>query len=142
MKRADAVAFRRQIEQVFEKAAPNMSTDEMIRSKDLCRPWEQGAHLVGEHYTAAGQLWTCFQAYNNAVYPDIRPGNAAWFTFNRPYHGKTKDTALPWVAPTGAHDIYQAGEYMVFTDGLIYKCLQATNFSPAEYVPAWEVQEE
>lgn len=142
MKKADVIEFRKKMEQVFEKAAPNMNQDEMILAKDLCKPWTPGSHLAGEHYTANKQLWTCFQPYNNAVYPDVKPGSAAWGTFNKPYHGTTKETALPWVAPTGAHDMYQAGEYMVFTDGMIYLCVEATNFSPEEYAPAWEVQGE
>lgn len=140
MRRAEIVAFRQKIERVFDKAAVNMNREEMILARDLCKPWEPGAHTVGEHFTADGQLWTCFQAYNNAIYPDIRPGNAAWFTFNRPYHGTSRETAMPWVRPTGAHDIYQTGEYMVYTDGKLYRCRQGTNFSPDEYAPAWEVQ--
>lgn len=142
MKKADVMEFRKKMEQVFEKAAPNMNQDEMILAKDLCKPWVPGSHLIGEHYTANGQLWTCFQPYNNAVYPDVQPGSEAWGTFNKPYHGTTKETALPWVTPTGAHDIYQTGAYMRFLDGKIYKCLMATNFSPEEYAVAWEVQEE
>lgn len=34
---------------------------------------------------------------------------------------------------TGAHDMYKAGEYMIWTDGIIKKCLRDTNFSPTEY---------
>ena len=47
-------------------------------------------------------------------------------------------TARPWVAPQGAHDMYRAGEYMVFTDGKVYRCLSDTNFSPTDYPQAWE----
>ena len=39
---------------------------------------------------------------------------------------------------TGAHDIYKAGEYMIWTDGSVKKCVQDTNFSPTEYPQAWE----
>lgn len=135
----EAKAMRAQIEQTFAKAAPNMTADEVIRSRVLCQVWKAGSHLEGEVYQAAGQIWECFQAYNNAIYPDITPGQAAWYTFNRPYHGTTKETAMPWVKPTGAHDMYFAGEYMVYTDGLVYKNILDTNFSPEEYKSAWEV---
>ena len=33
----------------------------------------------------------------------------------------------------GAHDMYKAGEYMIWTDGTVKKCLRDTNFSPDEY---------
>lgn len=139
MKLKEAYALRAQMEATFAKAAPSMTVDEIIQNRVLCRPWAAGSHLVGETYTAMGQIWECFQAYNNAIYPDIAPGQAAWYTFNRPYHGTSPETAMPWVAPTGAHDIYNHGEYMVWTDGMIYKNLLATNFGPVEYPGAWEV---
>ena len=56
------------------------------------------------------QVWECFAAYDNAMYPDITPGSTACGTFNRPLHGTTRETAREYVAPTGAHDMYNAGE--------------------------------
>lgn len=112
--------------------------DKRIRASGLFDEWVAGAHAVGDICNANDQTWECFQAHDNAVYPDINPDNSAWFTFWRPLHGKTPETARPWVAPTGAHDIYKAGEYMIWSDGVVYKCLSGTNFSPADYAPAWE----
>lgn len=43
-------------------------------------------------------------------------------------------------ALAGAHDMYKNGEYMIFTDKNIYKCVQDTNFSPTDYPQAWEKQ--
>ena len=99
--------------------------------------WAAGSHAVGDIYTAEGQVWECFQAYDNAVYPDIVPGSAAWGTFHRPLHGTSPETARPFVAPTGAHDMYKAGEYMT-QEGTMYRCLEDTAFSPAQYAAAWE----
>lgn len=99
--------------------------------------WTAGSHAVGDIYTANGQVWACFQAYDNAVYPDIVPGSAAWGTFHRPLHAAKPELARPFVQPTGAHDIYKAGEYMTL-EGVLYKCLQDTVYSPTEYVAAWE----
>ena len=99
--------------------------------------WAAGAHSMGDIYTARGQVWECIQGYDNAVYPDIVPGGTAWGTFHRPLHATSPDTARPWVQPTGAHDIYKAGEYMTL-DGVLYKCLQDTAYSPTEYANAWE----
>jgi len=115
--------------------------DQRIRASGLYSDWVAGNHSVGEIYNAKGQTWECFQSYDNAVYPDINPDNSAWFTFNRPLHGKTKETARPYVPVQGSHDIYKVGEYMIYTDNLVYRCKQDTNFNPEEYSGAWEVCE-
>ena len=114
--------------------------DVRIRASALYPDWSAGAHAAGESCNAGGQTWECYQAHDNAVYPDIAPGNAAWYTFWRPLHGKSTSTARAWVQPTGAHDIYRAGEYMIWTDGKVYKCLSDTAYSPGEYGQAWEVK--
>ena len=134
----EAAAVRADVESLF--AASSMDDDGKIKIDFLCPAWSAGNHTKGENYTAAGQTWECYQSYDNAVYPDIIPGNPAWYTFNRPLHGKTPETARPWVAPQGAHDMYHTGEYMIYTDGALYKCLSDTNFSPEEYPQAWEKQ--
>lgn len=115
--------------------------DERLRASGLYKEWSAGAYAVGDIRNANGQTWECFQAHDNAVYPDINPDNAAWFTFWRPLHGKTPETARPFVPVKGAHDMYRAGEYMIFTDSKTYRCKSDTNFSPAEYPAAWEVVE-
>ena len=111
--------------------------NERLMVSVLYPKWTAGSHAVGDIYTANGQVWACFQAYDNAVYPDIVPGSAAWGTFHRPLHATRPETARPFVAPTGAHDIYKAGEYMTL-EGVLYKCLQDTAYSPTEYAAAWE----
>ena len=130
---------RTQMEQTFEKAAPSMTADEVIQNKVMCKVWAKGKHTVGEVYAVDGQPWCCYQDYDNEVYPDIIPGNPAWNTFHKPYHGRTPETAMPWVQPTGAHDMYLTDEYMIWEDGLIYKCLSSTAYSPEEYGGSWEV---
>lgn len=114
--------------------------DKRLRASGLYPDWAPGAHTAGDIYNAAGQTWECFAAYDNAVYPDIRPGEAAWYTFNRPLHGKSPETARPFVAVQGAHDIYRAGEYMIWTDGSVQRCRRDTNFSPEENPADWEVK--
>ncbi len=114
--------------------------DKRLRASGLYPEWTPGAHSVGEHYNATGQTWEVFTAYDSAVYPDIRPGEATWFTFNRPLHGTSPETARPWVKPQhGTTDIYHAGECMIWTDGTIRRCLRDTNFSPEEYPADWEI---
>lgn len=134
----EAEDIRSDVESVF--LAATMDDDEKIKKSYLCQVWVKGTHQKGETYTVDGIIWECFQAYDNSANPDIIPGNSAWFTFNRPLHGKTPETALPWIKPQGAHDIYRSGEYMIYTDGLLYKCVSDTNFSPEEYAAAWKSQ--
>ena len=136
MKRGEAKAYRAAI-----VAARDTVTEDNARLviSVLYPDWAAGAHTVGEIYNADGQMWECFQAYDNATYPDIQPGNAAWYTFNRPLHGKSAETARPFVQPTGAHDMYKSGEYMIWTDGRTYRCTADTAYSPADYAAVWEV---
>lgn len=77
----------------------------------------------------------CIMAYDGSIQPDWSIDTS---TLWKPWHSRKKEYALPWEAPTGAHDMYKSGEYMIWTDGTIKKCIQDTNFSPAEYAQAWE----
>lgn len=100
----------------------DLDDDSRIRVSGLYEPWTAGKHEAGDIRNAAGQTWECFQAHDCAVYPDIKPGSDAWFTFWRPLHGKTPETARPFVPVQGA----------------LYKCVQDTAYSPADYAQAWE----
>jgi len=119
--------------------------DQRIRASGLYDDWTPGSYVIGDLRNAAAggalQTWECFQAHDNAVYPDIRPESAAWFTFWRPLHGKSPETARPFVPVQGSHDMYRYDEYMIWTDGLVYRCIapSGTNFSPADYPAGWEV---
>lgn len=142
----DVQTLRKNIENLFSLSAASLSTEDKITMRSLCPLWVPGTYAVGDVYrtesdedASLNQIWECIQAYNNDTYPDIIPTNkSTWGTFNKPYHGTTIDTALPYVAPTGAHDIYKSGEYMIWTDGKVKKCVQDTNYSPEEYAAAWE----
>lgn len=133
------------------KQARALEDDEdRLHVTTLYDDWATGKYEVGDIYnTHAGgnlgdeweQTWECFQAYDNDTYPDIVPGNSAWYTFNRPLHGKSLETARPFVPVQGAHDMYRTGEYMIYTDGKTYRCKSDTNFSPDDYAQAWEVVE-
>lgn len=115
----------------------DLDDDSRIRVSGLYEPWMAGKYEAGDIRNAGGQTWECFQAHDCAVYPDIKPDSAAWFTFWRPLHGKSPETARPFVPVQGAHDMYHAGEYAIY-EGALYKCVQDTAYSPADYAPAWE----
>ena len=125
------------------KATPLSDDDEKIVVSGLYEPWALGKYEVGDIRNNAGQTWECHTAHDNAVYPDITPSNPqTWANFWRPLHGKSAATSRPWAKPQyGTTDMYHTGEYMVYTDGKVYRCLSDTVYSPEEYAAAWEVQE-
>lgn len=94
-------------------------------------------HEVGEVAThpEAGYPYECMTAYDGTVQQDWTIDNR---TLWKPWHSRKKEYALPYEAPTGAHDMYKAGEYMIWSDGKVKHCLEDTNFSPEEYPQAWE----
>ena len=94
-------------------------------------------HEVGEVAThpETGYPYECMTAYDGTVQQDWTIDNR---TLWKPWHSRKKEYALPYEAPTGAHDMYKAGEYMIWTYGTVKKCVQDTNFSPEEYPQAWE----
>lgn len=99
------------------------------------RVWQPGSFVVGDVRQHKGNPYRCVQGHdstgNEAWAPDAAP--ALWMQ----YHGTSLSTARPWVQPTGAHDLYKTGEWMVWTDGLAYPCKTDTTYSPAEYPAAW-----
>lgn len=117
-----------------------LSEENKMKASGLYLTWESGKYKVGDIRNYNGQTWECFQAHDNSVYPDIKPNNAAWFTFWRPLHGKSPETARPFVPVQGAHDMYHTGEYAYFNEKL-YKCIRDTAYSPEVYVLAWQEEE-
>ncbi len=134
MTRGEAKAYRAAI-----VAARDAVTEDNARLgiRVLYPDWAEGVHAAGEICNADGQTWECFAAYDNAVYPGVRPGSTAWRTFCRPLHGTSAATARDFVQPTGAHDRYHAGEYAIY-DAKMYRCAADTAYSPADDAAAWE----
>lgn len=113
----------------------NSDTKEINEYAELLRKWVPGNYVVGDVRAYEGIPYKCIQAHNSTDNETWNPSVASlWIQ----YHGTSVETARPWITPTGAHDMYLAGEYMIWTDGSTYKCLSNTNFSPADYASAWE----
>ena len=95
-------------------------------------------HEVGEvaRHPETGSPKECMTAYDGTVQQDWTIDTA---TLWKPWHSRKPEYALPWEAPTGAHDIYKSGEYMIWTDGYTYLCKEDTNFSPEDYPQAWGI---
>ena len=133
-----AVSFARMM---LPAVQSSMSAGDTITVAALYDEWAEGAYQVGDirlaAYEETHQPWKCRQAHDTTTYPDITPDGTAWRTFWIPFHGTTPETAQDWVAPSGAHDQYESGEYMIW-NGTTYKCLSDTVYTPEEYAQAWE----
>ena len=134
MQKAKLSVYRMAMDAAVEAARED--TAAINRVATLVRPWKPGAYAVGDVRVYGGIPYRCVQAHDSSANPAWTP--AAEPSLWMQYHGTSPETARPWVGPTGAHDVYRAGEYMIWTDGQMYKCLQDTNFSPVEYAQAWE----
>lgn len=101
-------------------------------------PWTRGAYAVGDIRTDpdTGYPRECMIAHDSRVNTDWTIKTASIW---KPFHSRKREYALPWEQPTGAHDMYKTGEYMIWEDDKTYLCKRDTNFSPADDRDAWEV---
>lgn len=120
---------------MFRSTAAAMPADDVIRCRALAEEWAPGAFAVGDVRTEDGVPYRCCQEHDSTGNSNWNPSQvpALW----APYHGTTPETALSWIAPTGAHDLYKAGECMVWTDGIVMRAKRDTNFSPEESPSDW-----
>ena len=93
--------------------------------------WAVGSPCIYE-----GQVYGLLQPYNAANYPDTTPANtpALW----RVIHTTDPAKAKPYIKPTSTSDMYLKGECMLYTDGVVYRSLRDTVYSPEEYAEDWE----
>lgn len=133
----EAQGVRAMARTMFRAQAASMPADEVIRCRALAGEWSPGTYQAGDVRALGGVPYRCCQAHDSTGNPDWKPGaaSALWAA----YHGTSPETALPWEAPSGAHDLYKSGECMVWTDGQIMRAVQDTAFSPGQAPDAWEV---
>lgn len=128
-----ARALRKLIQEYAEKSDDKTL---VIATSEYFKEWTQGNYSVGDIRTSNGKPYECIHAHDSI-------NNPTWDisvrTLWKPYHSRKAEFALPWEQPTGAHDMYKQGEYMIWTDGEVYLCKYDTNYSPSEYAQAWEV---
>ena len=114
-----------------------------ISCSGLFRSWKRGVYETGDIRVDPdnGYPYECIAPHDSIVNTgdDYTIKNRALW---KPYHSRSPQWALPWEAPTGAHDMYRSGEYMVWTDGRTYLCVEDTNYSPEEYPQAWSKSDE
>lgn len=109
-----------------------------ISCSGLFREWTPGSYKAGDVRTDGETPYECISDHDSAANPgwDLSV-RSLW----KPYHSRKKEWALPFIQPTGAHDIYKEGEYMVWTDGNTYQAVQDTGHSPKDYPTAWKTVE-
>lgn len=136
--RAQFFAIRKALDGFVEKIVD--SPAEINENPAAIRGWQPGIFVGGDVRMYQGIPYKCVLAHdstsNETWTPDEYP--ALWMQ----YHGTSKATARPWIAPAGEHDMYRSGEWMIWTDALAYPCIIDTTYSPAEYADAWGVPEE
>lgn len=100
-------------------------------------PWAPRKWEAGENCLYQGHPYSVIApGHDSTGMPNWNPIDAP--SLFKVWHGVSYDTALPYKAPTGAHDIYKAGEYMIWTDGNVMRASRDTAYSPIEYPTAWE----
>ena len=131
--------YKTAIEATKEKISDDDDKTFGIACKGIFPTWVRGNYIVGDVTTDpdTGYPYECITPHDSIINTgeDYTIKNR---TLWKPWHSRKKEYALPWEQPTGAHDMYKAGEYMIWTDGSVKKCVQDTNFSPTEYAQAWE----
>lgn len=102
----------------------------------ILRMWKPGAYVRGDVRVFGVTPYKCVQAHDSTANPGWTPDTvpALWMQ----YHGTSAATARPYIAPQGAHDAYQAGEYI--TDGVkVHRCkVNSTVYPPATLPASWE----
>lgn len=137
-------AIGRVMARYAQEHAAGRDADGVIEAAPLLKPWTAGSMEAPVSYTAGdvrtdeNQPWKCVQTHTHHGEPGWNP--AAMRALWAPYHATKREYALPWVAPTNATDAYNAGEWMIWTDGLVYKALRDAVVHDPDVLPdAWEV---
>lgn len=110
---------------------------------DAIRQWKAGTMDAPITYTQdkdvrmdEGIPYMCCLTHTHHGEAGWNPASAA--SLWRAYHGTSEVTARPYIAPTGAHDMYRIDEYMIWTDGQIYRCKMDTDRGPDVLPDRWE----
>lgn len=131
--------YKTAIEATKEKISYDDDKTFGIACKGIFPTWVRGNYIVGDVTTDpdTGYPYECIVAHDSIINTgeDYTIKNR---TLWKPWHSREKEYALPWEAPTGAHDMYKAGEYMIWTDGTVRRCKADTDRGPDVLPDNWE----
>lgn len=126
------------IRAILDKYYPFILTDTAAINDAVegMRDWIPASYSINDVVKYNDIPYKCVQAHDSTNNSEWTPSStpALWME----YHGTSKETARNWIAPTGAHDMYKKGEWMIWTDGSLYECLSDTTYSPVDYAAAWQ----
>ena len=127
--------MRKAMDSALITMSEKATTEEINAVTAIIRPWIPGIYEMGDIRMENNIPYKCVQAHNSEGIIEWSPANtpSLWMQ----YHGTSLETARIWVAPTGAHDMYKAGEYMIWVDENIYECVIDTIYDPDTYPQAW-----
>ena len=115
-----------------------------IEAAPLLKVWVSGTmekpvtYNIGDVRTYENQPWKCALTHTHHGEEGWDP--LASRTLWTPYHAKKREYALPYVQPTAAHDAYQNGEWMIWSDGNYYECIgNDVVHTPDVYPQGWNV---
>ena len=112
-----------------------MTAEQLLELVDIYPNWEEELEVkVDELYKHEDGLYKVIQGHTTQ--PDWKPDvTPALFNKVQP------TVVIPnWVQPTGAHDAYQIGDKIIFTDGKVYEStINANTWSPTGYPQGWKL---
>lgn len=115
--------------------AEGAEANEVIDMMTLLKPWQEGPHAAGEVVGYEGAPYKVVQTHDSTGNSGWNPKDAP--SLFAPYHATDKAHALPWQTPTGVHDAYNTGEWMIFK-GVAYECLMdGCVYDPEVFASAW-----
>lgn len=122
--------------QAREKAAADpTAANDIIDMAPLLKKWCEGVWAVNDICVHNDLPHWCMQAHDSAGNPMWSPAyeTALWAL----YHGRDIAHALPFKAE--GHNPYNAGHWMIWTNGLRYRSNMDGNvFTPDSYPISWD----
>lgn len=109
------------------------NTLQILLLSGLFDTWVPGAYTAGEIRNVNNQTWTCKTDHSD---PEIAPESENWYTYWKPLHGVSAETAHPFVQPHSEDDIYHAGEY-AWIHRTLKKCISDTMSDDIDTPDSW-----
>lgn len=131
----EAVANATKMQIIEREILPLATDEEAYAISFLYNSWEVGKdYKAGDRFRYGGKFYKVTVDHTaKDIFPPDMEGVNIYVEIPEP-----ADKFPQYKRPTGAHDAYNAGDGMTFTDGKKYVCaIDGTVHSPEEYPAAW-----
>lgn len=128
MKRSEAIAFRRKLEEMAELQDDAHALD----SIEMFPKWAPGLHvLVGKRYKYGGKLYRVIQEHDTQATwsPDVASSLFAEVSV---------EEWPEWVRPISTETAYNTGDKVTFEGGHYVCQMDGCVWSPSEYPAGWQ----